>query len=134
MEVKSKELTSYALQMIDKDAAIDELLEAIKKDAPRSYKPLQAKYQKGSKDLWDQFNLRFTEVNTAFYSRLNDKHPALSPTEQKHCALIKLNFGTKEMARILNIAPHSVHISRSRIRKKIGLERSDNLEKYIANL
>ncbi|MGQ1787611.1 helix-turn-helix transcriptional regulator [Saccharicrinis sp. GN24d3] len=134
MEVKSKELTSYALQMIDKDTAIDELLEAIKNDAPGSYKPLQAKYQKGSKDLWDEFNLRFTEVNTAFYSRLNAKFPNLSSTEQKHCALIKLNFGTKEMARILNIAPHSVHISRSRIRKKMSLERSENLEKHIANL
>ncbi|WP_066631942.1 tetratricopeptide repeat protein [Labilibacter marinus] len=134
VELKSKELTSYALQMIDKDTAIDELLDILKKEAPSSYKPLQIKYKKGAKDLWDQFNLRFTEVNTVFYNKLNTKHPDLSPTERKHCALIKLNFGTKEMARILNIAPHSVHITRSRMRKKMGLDRSESLEKYIANL
>lgn len=134
LESKSKELTSYALQLIDKDTAIDELLKVLQKESPMSYKPLNNKFRKGSQDLWDEFNLRFTEVNSAFYDRLQHKHPNLSITEQKHCALIKLNFATKEMARILNIETHSVHMSRSRIRKKIGMERADSLEKYIAEL
>lgn len=132
IEGKSKELTSYALQLIDKEKDIEELLDVLKKESPQSYKALSYKYTKGSKDLWDTFNLRFTEVNSKFYEKLKAKHPDLSVTERKHCALIKLNFGTKEMARILNIEPHSVHISRSRIRKKIGLERSDKLENYIS--
>jgi tetratricopeptide (TPR) repeat protein len=131
IQLKSKELTSYALQLIDKDRAIDELLEKIKENAPSSYKSLSNKYKKGAEDLWKQFNLRFTEVNSDFYKRLKEKHPTFTRTEQKHLALIKLKFSTKEMARILNIEPHSVHISRSRIRKKIGLERSESLENYI---
>lgn len=134
VELKSKELTSYALQMIDKDTAIDELLEVLKNESPSAYKPLKIRYKSGSKDLWDDFNRRFTEVNSAFYDRLNTRHPDLSPTERKHCALIKLNFTPKEAAQILNITHHSVHISRSRIRKKIGLERSENLGEYIAGL
>ncbi|TYA74154.1 hypothetical protein [Seonamhaeicola marinus] len=132
IESKSKELTSYALQLIDKEKDIEELLDVLKKESPQSYKALSYKYTKGSKDLWDTFNLRFTEVNSKFYEKLKTKHPDLSVTERKHCALIKLNFGTKEMARILNIEPHSVHISRSRIRKKIGLERAEKLENYIS--
>lgn len=131
IEAKSKELTSYALQLIDKEKDIDELLDVLKNESPTSYKSLSYKYKKGAKDLWDSFNLRFTEVNDQFYTQLKAKHPDLSITERKHCALIKLKFGTKEMARILNIEPHSVHISRSRIRKKIGLQRSDRLEDYI---
>lgn len=134
LELKSKELTSYALQLIDKDTAIDELLEALKKESKSSYKILNNKLKKGSKDLWDEFNLRFTEVNSAFYDRLKMKHPALTVTEQKHCALIKLRFSTKDMARILNIEIHSVHMSRSRIRRKMKLERAENLENYIADL
>ena len=134
MKLKSKELTSYALQLIDKDSAIDELLKILQEKSPTSYKSLNSKYKKGAKDLWDEFNLRFTEVNSEFYNRLKLKHPNLTITEQKHCALIKLKFSTKEMARILNIEPHSVNISRSRIRKKLGLERSDSLEDYITNL
>lgn len=134
IELKSKELTSYALQLIDKDSAIDELLKVLKEKSPSSYKSLNNKYKKGAEDLWDEFNLRFTEVNSDFYKRLKEKHPNCTQTEQKHLALIKLKFSTKEMARILNIEPHSVHISRSRIRKKIGLERSESLEDYIGDL
>ena len=134
MELKSKELTSYALQLIDKDSAIDDLLNVLKEKAPSSYKSLSNKYKKGAENLWDEFNLRFTEVNSEFYTRLKEKHPNFTPTEQKHCALIKLKFTTKEMARILNIEAHSVNISRSRIRKKIGLKRSDSLETYVTNL
>ncbi len=134
IKLKSKELTSYALQLIDKDSAIDELLKVLKEAEPSSYKSLSNKHKKGAADLWDEFNLRFTEVNLDFYKRLKVKHPNFTPTEQKHLALIKLKFSTKEMARILNIEPHSVHISRSRIRKKIGLERNDSLEDYVNDL
>ncbi len=134
IELKSKELTSYALQLIDKDSAIDELLKVLKEKSPSSYKSLNNKHKKGAKDLWDQFNLRFTEVNSDFYNRLKSKHPNCTSTEQKHLALVKLKFSTKEMARILNIEPHSVHMSRSRIRKKIGLERSESLEDYVSSL
>ncbi|WP_298487779.1 hypothetical protein [uncultured Maribacter sp.] len=134
IELKSKELTSYALQLVDKDSAIDELLDVLKTETSQKYKNLYYKYKKGSKDLWDDFNMQFTSINSAFYNKLETLHPKLSVTEQKHCALIKLNLGTKEMARILNIEAHSVHVSRSRIRKKIGLQRSENLEKYIASL
>lgn len=134
IDAKSKELTSYALQLIDKDSAIDELLKVLQTESPSHYKSMNNKYKKGSKDLWDEFNLRFTKVNSDFYDRLTSQHPTLSITEQKHCALIKLKFATKEMARILSIEPHSVHMSRSRIRKKIGMQRSDSLEDYIAQL
>ncbi len=134
IELKSRELTSYALQLIDKDSAIDELLDMLKTESSPRYKSLFSKYKKGSKDLWNEFNLQFTQVNSAFYDKLKELHPKLSSTEQKHCALIKLNLSTKEMARILNIEPHSVHVSRSRIRKKMGLERSENLESYIAGV
>ncbi len=134
LEIKNKELTSYALQLIDKDSSIDDLLEIIKTDSPSSYKSLHYKYQKSSKNLWETFNLRFTELNSEFYYKLEQKYPKLSVTEKKHCALIKLNFSTKEIAKILNIELHSVHISRSRIRKKIGMDRSESLEKHISNL
>ncbi|CAM4398611.1 helix-turn-helix domain-containing protein [Zobellia nedashkovskayae] len=134
IELKSKELTSYAIQLIDKDTAIDELLNLLKTEFSPHYKSLFSKYKKGSKDLWNEFNLQFTQVNSAFYDKLKELHPKLSSTEQKHCALIKLNLSTKEMARILNIEPHSVHVSRSRIRKKMGLKRSENLESYIADI
>lgn len=134
LETKSKELTVSALQLIEKDKNIDKLLDAIKTNAPHVYQKIQSETVRGNKGLWDSFNLRFTEVNTDFYKRLGVVHSNLTPTEQKHCALIKLKFDSKEMARLLNISLNSVHISRHRIRKKIGLERNQDLSNYIAGI
>jgi DNA-binding CsgD family transcriptional regulator len=62
------------------------------------------------------------------------KYPKLSQGDQKICALIKLNFSSKEMSRLLGISVESVHTSRHRIRKKMDLPRSVNLEDYINSL
>ncbi|WP_010135184.1 response regulator transcription factor [Ochrovirga pacifica] len=134
VETKSKELTVSALQLIEKDKNIDKLLDLLKEKAPETYRKVQKEIVRGNKDLWESFNLRFTEVNTDFYKRLREKHSTLTPTEQKHCALIKLKFDSKEMARLLNISVNSVHISRHRIRKKIGLQRDEDLSNYIGNI
>ncbi|MGC6431560.1 MAG: hypothetical protein ACON5F_11005 [Jejuia sp.] len=134
LETKSKELTASALQIIEKDKHIDTLLKTLKEESPQGYKSVKDVVVKGNKDMWERFNLRFTEVNSGFYTRLREKHPNLTPTEHKHCALIKLRFDSKEMAKLLNISITSVHISRHRIRKKIGLEREDNLSKYIQSI
>ena len=117
-ETKSKELTVSALQMIEKDKKIESLLGLIEEKSPADYSKVKQKIISENKDLWQSFNLRFTEVNVGFYKRLRLKHNSLNPTEEKHCALIKLNFDSKEMARLLNISVSSVHISRHRIRKK----------------
>lgn len=134
LETKNKELTVSTLQLIEKEKNVERLLEVLKNDSPNTYKKLQKDITRGNKDLWKSFNLRFTEVNNDFYNRLSEKHPTLTPTEQKHCALIKLKFDSKEMASILNISVSSVHISRHRIRKKIELLRDDDLSNYIAGI
>jgi hypothetical protein len=132
LEIKSRELTTGTLQIIEKDRTIEELLQELKRVSPASYKPMKTQISKGSKNMWEQFNARFTEVNAHFYKNLKKRHPDLTPTEQKHCALIKLNFESKEMAQLLNISLNSVHISRHRIRKKMCLQREESLSNYIA--
>ena len=133
-EVKTRELTASALQMIEKERFIEELLKELEASSSTSYPLMASKVNRSKKDMWQEFNMRFTEVNTEFYNKLREHHPDLTPTEQKHCALIKLNFSSKEMADLLNITLNSVHISRHRIRKKFGLERDDNLSNYIADI
>lgn len=134
LEVKSKELTTYTLQMIEKEEAIKELLEIVKKEVPSSFNALRNKHTNGSKNLWNDFNMRFIKINGTFYETLKRKHPNLSLTEQKHCALIRLNLDSTEMAQILNISLQSIHTSRYRIRKKIGLTHEESLSNYIAKL
>lgn len=131
-EVKNKELAAYALQLIEKDQSITELLDVVKEKDRNSFISLQNKHLKAKINLWDNFNIRFLELNEAFYTNLRLKHPDLTSTEQKHCALIKLNFDSNEMAQILNISTQSVHTSRYRIRKKMDLDHNASLGDYIS--
>ncbi|UZO81529.1 hypothetical protein NBT05_03415 [Aquimarina sp. ERC-38] len=134
LEVKNKELTGYALKVIKMQENIDFLVDLIKIKAPAEYTEYKKKYSHINTTTWNEFNKRFTEVNTEFYKTICNKHPELTPTELKHCALIKLNFNNYEMSKILNISLRSVHTSRYRIKKKIGLDANSSLTNYIRSL
>lgn len=127
LDFKNKELTANALQMVEKEQDIKELLEALKSSAPEKHKALSRKLKHSNKKIWSDFNLRFTQTNDAFYKKLQEHYPELTPTDLKHCALVRLNFDSKEMSDLLGISINSVHMARSRIRKKMGLERSESL-------
>jgi DNA-binding CsgD family transcriptional regulator len=47
------------------------------------------------------------------------------------CAYIKLNIATKEIARLMNIAPESVNTHRYRLRKKLTLPAEETLDSFI---
>lgn len=134
LEIKNKELAVNALQFIEKENTINELLEAIKASDTKKHKELNFKYKQNSKSLWDDFHSRFTQINDKFYKNLLALEPSFTPTELKHCALIKLNFDSKEMAQILGVAHNTIHMSRSRIRKKLNLSREDSLSNYISEI
>lgn len=135
IDVQNKEITSYTLQLIDKERVIDELLVELKKHLDEhTFRRTQNGTKDLNKNLWNEFNERFTKVNSEFYKKLQKSYPSLSQTELKHCALIKLSFNGSEMAQLLNISVPSVHIARHRLRKKFGLNRGDNLAKFISEI
>ena len=134
LEIKNKELTAHALQIIEKEQAIKEVLDSIKEENPKTYKTFQRKHKQSNQKMWEDFNLRFTQTNDQFYRRLLQKFPDLTPNDLKHCALVKLNFDSKEMAQLLGISINSVHMARSRIRKKLGLKRADSLIGFLNGL
>ncbi|MCK0188941.1 hypothetical protein [Arenibacter sp. F20364] len=138
LELKNKELATSALQLVEKDELFGELKEKIKgnqgkvdeKELQRFVKSISV----SSVQNWQEFKMRFTDVNERFYQSLTEKFPQLTQSDHRICALIKLNFSSKDMARLLGISVESVHTTRYRLRKKMGLSRSDNLEDFIADL
>jgi len=82
---------------------------------------------------WKMLIANFEEVHPGFFSRLKKMHPRLSSNDIKHCACIKMNFDTKEIARFFNIKAPSVQIGRVRLKKKMGLPDSADLRTYILN-
>jgi tetratricopeptide (TPR) repeat protein len=138
LELKNKELATSALQLVEKDEFLKDIKNKLKSDGGYI---LEAELNKVIKSIsvsndtsWEEFKLRFTSINDHFYNQLTTNYPKLSQTDLKACALIKLNFSSKDMARLLNISVESVHTTRYRLRKKMGLTRSVNLEKFISEL
>ena len=135
LELKNKELTESALRLIEKD----EFISGIKKKLANQkdnidvnlIKRMLKTIQGNPTSNWNEFEARFTAINQSFYDKLKKDYPQLSQTDQKICALVKLNFPSKDMAKLLGISVESVHTSRYRLRRKLGLERTDNLEEFI---
>lgn len=70
-------------------------------------------------------------INAEFYERLKNKFPDLSKTERELCAFIKLNLSNKDIAELRKTTVNTINVTRSRLRKKLGLERDEELESFI---
>jgi DNA-binding CsgD family transcriptional regulator len=81
--------------------------------------------------LFDEY---FDRVHQDFLKRLKEQHPQLTPKDMRLCAYLKMNISTKEIAPLMNVSIRGLEISRYRLRKKLGLEREDNLVEYILNV
>ena len=80
---------------------------------------------------WHLFEQHFDQVHENFLKRIKEIHPGLTPKDLKICAYLRMNLSSKEIAPLLNISVRGVEISRYRLRKKLGLERDDNLIEYL---
>jgi len=83
---------------------------------------------------WDDFKLHFEKVHQGFFERLKGKYPHLTIKDQRLCAYIHLGLSTKDIAGLINITPESAEIGRIRLRKKLELDRSQNLALFLQKI
>ena len=142
IEHMNRELASSTFHLINKN----ELLNNVKLELQSIVKQgeLQQQYSEEVKRIiknieqnitsdsdWKQFELHFNHVHGDFTKRLQGRYPDMTPQEVKLSTYLRLNLTTKEIAQLLNITVRGVEISRYRLRKRLNLERSDNLTDYI---
>lgn len=148
LQAKEKELTILALNLAQKNemlAGIENKLHSLEKTLNSARKGVRGTMTSlinnvksdiassvSSDKSWDVFEQQFTSIHPGFMERLSRKYPIFKPMELRLCALLRVNLSTKQIAGILCIDSGSVDVYRSRIRKKIGLDRSDNLMAYLA--
>ncbi len=82
---------------------------------------------------WEHFQFHFDRVHGDFTHRFKAAFPVLSPQDIKLSAYLRMNLSTKEIAQLLNISVRGVEISRYRLRKKLQLDRAQNLQDFILN-
>ncbi|TZF98963.1 hypothetical protein FW781_03290 (plasmid) [Chryseobacterium panacisoli] len=74
-----------------------------------------------------QFLARFQEVYPEFIPKLLKIEPELQSTELKFCALLFLNFSTKDIATYTFVQPQSVQTRKNRLRKRLGIPSDEDI-------
>ncbi len=84
-----------------------------------------------SEDYWKEFNVYFNQVDGDFVNKIKSKHASLTKNDIRLSALIRIGLSTNEIASILNISIRGVEKGKYRLKKRIGLEATENLLDYI---
>lgn len=145
MQHKTKELTSLAMQLVQKNEMLDELKKQIGDIArlgsgtsggANELAPIirQIETSRNSENEWELFEQQFRALHPEFMDDMARRCPELSPTELKVCALMKINLSSKEIANILCSSVRTVEDHRYRIRTKLGLPKGENLGSWLARV
>jgi ligand-binding sensor domain-containing protein/DNA-binding CsgD family transcriptional regulator len=141
IQAKDKELASATMHLINKNGFIDQTKTHLNSIIKKSKNPeVKSEIEKvivsidkniaGDKD-WEQFEIHFDQVHGDFMSRFKKQFPTLSPQEIKLSAYLRMNLSSKEIAYLMNISTRGIEIARYRLRKKMHLERTANLQEFI---
>lgn len=148
LEFKDQQLTSSTLNVIRKNEvllnikksvlnlskSIDENLDAknLKRKTIQLLSQIDTNMEHDSD--FEKFLNNFDQLHQDFFKKLELKYPLLTKNDKLLCAYTKMNLSAKEIAPLLNISIRGVEIAKYRLRKKMNLERSDNLTEILNNL
>jgi tetratricopeptide (TPR) repeat protein len=134
IDFKNRELTSKALHLVQKDEMIGNISERLHEisggngNANREIKSMIWEMKSDiQKNNWNEFEAHFNAVHPDFYKNLNEKFPELTVNERKLSAFLKLKLSTKNISSITGQSIKSIEVARSRLRKKLNIDRDDNL-------
>jgi len=143
IEHKTKQLTTHALNMLQKNTLLSEIRNRVKEMSVKADTVVNTECKSIIKDInfsqktdkdWDLFKKYFENVNHDFYTNLKQINPNLSTNDCRLAALVSLNLNIKETASLLSISPNSVKIARHRLRKKLHIKTGDDLFQYLTSL
>jgi DNA-binding CsgD family transcriptional regulator len=80
---------------------------------------------------WDDFKVYFENINPGFISHLSTKYPCLTSKDIKYCCYLKMNMSNEDIRYILGINKESVRTHKYRLKKKMILQKEQDLKKYI---
>ena len=134
---KDKELVTNSLQVVKKNKILNGIIHKLK-DIDVAAFDESAKFQitKLNKSIvkevnadhsWKDLEKHIKNVHFDFLKRLKEKHPTISPRELDLSTYLLMNMSTKEIAEIMNISGGGVELARYRLRKKLGLNKKENL-------
>lgn len=143
LDIKSRQLSSHLLHLIQKNEALEELklgLSDIIRDDKRDQKKqvrqlLQKINVSFTQDAyWEEFRLIFDKVHPSFITNLQQKYAGLTAGELRLLTLIKMNLSSGDMATLLGVTSDSLRVQRYRLKKKLNLGQDDSLTSFIQSI
>lgn len=143
LELKSKELTSHTLHLIQKNQLLDELREKLsvvvksdKRDQRKELKHIMNLIQLNHNQdkNWDDFRIVFERVHEHFFDGLKEHSETLTSSDFRLAALLKMNLSSPDISTMLGISQDSLRIARYRLRKKLNLPEGESLATFIQRL
>lgn len=142
LEYSRKKLTSATLRLVQNSERDDYCIKMLKsintdlrEEREQQIRALINYYKNQSVySNWDEIELLFLKVNTDFYDKLNTRFPSLTLNERKLCVFLKLNMNNKDISKITFQSEEALKKARLRLRKKINLDRNENLSSFIQSI
>jgi len=145
IDLQKKELLSKTMILLKINQAYEKYKEDLNSFAGEKCKPdckahlhaqnfSQAIISTTSKQIWVELEQHFEQIHEDFYKNLLFKFPDLTKNERKLCAYLRLNLSTKDIASLTFQSIRSIEISRTRLREKLGLKRTEeDLNAFMLN-
>ncbi len=140
---KREELTNLAIYHYEQKRMIDNLYKNLKQASNASedtntrkiLNNIYAQIIKVSVDgaetkINDYIDSRYKD----FIAKINTKYPDLSDREKRICAMLLVDFSTKEISEVLNISDRSINNIRSKIRKKMNIPEDNSIPNFLKEL
>lgn len=129
--LQNKKLVASSMMLEEKDQALKVIKEyiddargrdSVAKDVATKINMAVNQHLMSERE-WERFKLSFEQVYPDFFEGLSTQYPELTEYDLRLCAFYMMGIDTKQIALILNVQPLSIQRSRSRIRKKMALDR-----------
>lgn len=143
LEVRSKELTTHTLHLIQKNQLLeelrlrlDEMVKDDKRDQKKQLKQLlgQINHSFNHDQYWVDFRNIFEQVHQTFFDNLKKYCDTLTSNDLRVVALLKMNMESQDIATLLGISQDSLRVVRYRLRKKLNLQQGESLTAFIQSL
>ncbi|MDR3266333.1 MAG: tetratricopeptide repeat protein [Tannerella sp.] len=138
LDHKDKELNAQMLYVLNKNQFVSSIIENVSEQKGEDVKQIKSTFKdlklNIEDSIWNEYSVLFQQLHHDFYNKLYKKHPDLTPNEKKLSAFIRLNMSSKEISSTTFQSIKSIEIARSRLRKKLNLNRNENLNVYLQSL
>jgi DNA-binding CsgD family transcriptional regulator len=141
---KDKELVNNSLQVVKKNKTLNTIISKLKEiDTNILDDSTKTEFNKLHKSIvkevntdksWKNLEKHIKNVHFDFLKRLKEKYPTISPRELDLSTYLLMNMSTKEIAEIMNISNGGVELARYRLRKKLGLNKKENLIGFLMSI